>query len=155
MLEQLACEVPSESAPLAMLKAPFRAFLGFSVHESVYFYSWLLILALYLVLYFIVPISVLNSSNGFKSGAVVLLWSLILFAVIVMAYVIWNRSSACESKRQKALHYLNGRKASLPRVFASAAQRAAAIEIDRRSGREPVPWQKLEPEAERPKKLPF
>jgi len=151
VLEQLACEVPSESAPTATLKAPFRAILGFSAHESVYFYSWITILAIYLILYFAMPLNALNSYNGFKSGSVVLVSSLVIFAIVVMAYVVWNRSAACASKRTKALYYLKGIRAEPPRGFEAAIARAADI----KQSPETADWKPLKSTVKRPAKLPF
>ena len=155
VLEQLACEVPSESAPMATFKAPFRAILGFSAHESVFFYCWVAVIAIYLILYFAVPLSILNSSNGFKSGSVVLVWTLIIFSVVLMAYVIWNRSTACESKRTKALYYLRGQRASVPRGFSAAIDHAIDDSLKKNSGLKPVPWVPLSPTAIKPSKLPY
>jgi hypothetical protein len=150
VLEQLACEVPTESAPTATFKAPFRAILGFSAHDSIYFYSWLTIIMLYIVIYFFLPLCSLNSSNGFKSGQVVLISSFVIFAIVVMAYVIWNRNAACESKRGKALFYLQGRKALLPNYLQPAAEHV--INETKKNG---FPWTPLDPVVKRPKKLPY
>ena len=155
VLEQLACEVPSESALMATFKAPFRAILGLSEHESVFFYCWIVLLAIYLILYFLLPLSIFNSSNGFKSGSVVLIWSVALFSVVLMAYVIWNRSSACESKRSKALFYLRGQRAAVPRGFTPAVNHAIDEELKSNSGLKATPWSPLNPIAKKPKKLPY
>jgi len=120
-----------------MLKAPFRAFFSISVHETIYVYSWLYILFVYLILYFVVPLSIVNSSNGFKSGSVVLISSLIIFAISVMAYVIWFRESACKSKRGKALYYLEGRKAYPPKYLEAG--------IDVVNDKPEIDWTPLKP----------
>ena len=92
---------------------------------------------MYLVLYFVVPLSFVNSSNGFKSGAVVLVYSLLIFAISVMAYVVWFRESACKTKRAKALYYLEGRKAYPPKYLEAG--------IDVVNDRPEVPWIPLRP----------
>lgn len=82
-----------------------------------------------------------------------LIWSLVIFSVIMMAYVVWNHSKSCESKRYKALHYLQGRKASLPKQFQSAVE--VTLDKNIKTSRRPVSWNKLEPETVKPSKLPY
>ena len=151
--------MPSENSISATVRAPFRSILGFSVHESVVFYSWFVLIGIYLVLYFVLPISLLNSSNGFKSGYVVMIWSVVIFSIIIMAYVVWNHSAACKSKRQKALYYLQGRKASPPKSMIAAIENALDKNMKevKFGGTEKVPidWTPLKPETMRPKRLPF
>ena len=62
-LEQLACENPNENAILASLLAPIRSLFGISRHESLFLYAWLLLIIIYLIVYYIVPLSILNSEK--------------------------------------------------------------------------------------------
>jgi len=88
-----------------------------------------------------------------------MIWSIVLFSIIVMAYVVWNHSSACKSKRLKALHYLQGRKASPPKSMIAAIEKA--IDKNRKEtvfgGDEklPVDWKPLKAETLKPSRLPF
>jgi hypothetical protein len=127
VLEQLACERKSENIFVATLLAPPRAFFGISNYGfGLLLYSWALIIILYIVLYFFVPLCFLNSSNGFRSGSAVTISTVVIFAVIVMIYVLWARKGACESKERKLQYYLKGRRPDSPRYLENAIQRVTA-----------------------------
>lgn len=143
VLEQLACERPSENIVYATLLAPVRAFFGFSAHQSMLLYAWALVLSLYLILFFLVPISFLNSSNGFKSGFVVLVSTIIIFSILVMTYVLWNRKKACASKKEKLEYYVLGRRPQAPQYLESAIARVASKQENKY--RDPENWRPIEP----------
>jgi uncharacterized membrane protein len=106
VLEQLACENPKESPLVAAIAAPIRSIFGLSKHESLFLYAWVLLILLWIILYYLVPLSFLNSSNGFRSGSRTLIWSLVIFALVIIGYVLWARKSACASKRDKAEYFV-------------------------------------------------
>jgi hypothetical protein len=142
VLEQLACERPSENIVYATILAPIRAFFGFSAHQSMLLYAWALVLTIYLILFFLVPISFLNSSNGFKSGFVVLVSTVVIFSIVVMTYVLWNRKTACASKKEKLEYYVVGRRPQPPTYLESAIQRVTARQENKY--REPEQWNPIQ-----------
>jgi hypothetical protein len=143
VLEQLACERKSENMYWATILAPPRAMFGISNYGlGMLLYAWALIILLYLVLYFLVPLCILNSVNGFRSGSAVLISSLILFALIVMVYVIWNRKKACQSKEEKLQYYVKGVRPSSPKYLQSAIERVQAF--PQNIGRQPTRWNSVD-----------
>jgi hypothetical protein len=142
-LEQMACEHHTESTLQATLLAPLRTLFGWSFHQTLFVYAWVFILLTYLVLYYVVPISILNSSNGFRSGARVLISTLIIFSISVMTYVVWARSAACAIKRSKALYHLRGHRMSMPAFLGDAVKSVQSEERNR--GREIMQWKPEQP----------
>lgn len=124
VLEQLACENPAESTIKAALLAPVRSLFNMSQHESLFVYAWLLLIGIWLLVYYVVPASFLNTVNGFKNATRVLVSTLVLFALIVVAYVSWARKAACESKEIKASYYVLGVKPGQPRFLSRGVLRA-------------------------------
>ena len=137
-LEQLACENPTESPIFASLVAPLRAILGFSKHETLFIYAWIFLIIVYLVIYYLLPLSILNSENGFLSGRRVFISSLIIFSLFIVAYVIWFRQSACDTKRAKAAYYVLGRRPEMPGYLEQATKRV--LQEPEQRGRMPTPW---------------
>jgi len=134
-LEQLACENPTENAIMASILAPLRSLFGISKHETLFVYAWVLVIVIYLVLYFVVPLSIVNSENGFLSGRRVFISTLIIFFLMVAAYVIWTRQGACNVKLGKAEYFVMGRKPSEPAYLNQAIERVAS-----KSGRPKTEW---------------
>lgn len=126
VLEQLSCENPNETAWFAALASPVRAILGLSINETVFVYAWMGIVALWLILYFLTPLSYLNSSNGFLSGQRTTITTVVIFALVIIAYVVWTRDSACRVKKLKANYYVVGRKPSMPPFLEQAVKRVAS-----------------------------
>ena len=142
-LEQLACENPEESPIIGSLLAPVRSLLGFSKHEFLFVYAWILVIAIYVTLYYALQLSILNSENGFLSGRRVLISTLIIFGLIVIAYVIWTRDAACKAKRAKAAYYVLGRRPSEPGYLSQAVHRVQSFPENR--GRKHQAWSPQEP----------
>jgi hypothetical protein len=126
VLEQVSCENASESTWFAAFASPLRTLLGLSVNETVFVYAWIFIIGLWLLLYFAAPLSSLNSSNGFRSGRQTTIVTVIVFVLVLVAYVLWTRDSACRVKKIKALYYVAGRKPSMPAYLEKAVNRVAA-----------------------------
>lgn len=124
-LEQLACENPGENPIMASVLAPIRSLFGISKHETLFLYAWVLIIVIYLILYYVVPLSIVNSENGFISGRRVFLSTLVVFFLAVTAYAIWYRQRACDIKLKKAEYYVIGRKPSLPPYLGQAVKRVS------------------------------
>lgn len=135
-LEQLACENPSENAVIASILAPIRSLFGISKHETLFLYAWILLIIIYLILYYFVPLSIVNSENGFLSGRRVFLSTLIIFFLIVAAYVIWFRQRACKTKYEKAEYYVVGRRPSEPAYLNQAVERVSSMS----NGRMKTEW---------------
>lgn len=123
VLEELACANPDEGQYVAAFARPFLSLFGIAQQTELVFVLWAVVVLIWVVLYYALPVCFLNSSNGFKSGYVVSAWSLALFIVITAIYVLWSRESACKSKRGKALYYVRGQKPALPKEFERAAER--------------------------------
>ncbi len=134
-LEQLACENPGENAIMASLLAPVRSLFGISKHETLFLYAWILVIVIYLILYYIVPLSIVNSENGFLSGRRVFISTLLIFFLIVAAYTIWTRRTACNNKSSKAMYYVVGKKPSEPSYLNQAINRVSSS-----SGRPSTDW---------------
>jgi hypothetical protein len=79
----------------AVLLSPFRTLLGNSRDSTVWFYCWAFLIALYLLLYYVVPNTFLNTYQGFKSGWMSVLWSLAIFFLCIATLILWTRRSAC------------------------------------------------------------
>jgi hypothetical protein len=138
ILEQLACENPNESTLFAALVAPIRSIVGWSKHETLFFFAWIVLILIWLLLYFVVPLSFINTSNGFRSGFVTLISTVIIFAILVATYVLWARSIACDRKVQKAEYYVFGRRPAQPGYLTSAITRVKSLTENR--GRSDTPW---------------
>jgi NADH:ubiquinone oxidoreductase subunit 3 (subunit A) len=136
--EQVSCEHPYESTLPAAFIAPVRALFGWSQHETLFVYAWLLLIVIYLILYFLVPVSFLNSTNGFLNGWITLLSTFIIFFILVFVYVLWTRDQACRIKSLKARYYVFGRKPGQPRYLSQAIERIQSNPANR--GRPTVPW---------------
>jgi hypothetical protein len=134
-LEQLACENPYENAVKASILAPIRSLFGISKHETLFLYAWALIIVIYLLLYFVVPLSIINSENGFLSGRRVFISTIVIFFLMVAAYAIWTRRTACDIKLKKAEYYVLGRKPSEPSYLNQAVRRVVST-----SGRPKTEW---------------
>ena len=126
VLEQISCENPSETTWFAAIASPLRAVLGLSINETVFVYAWMVIIALWLILYFVAPLSYLNSSNGFRSGRQTTIVTFVVFALMIVAYVLWTRDSACRVKKLKAEYYVVGRKPYMPPYLEKAVNRVVA-----------------------------
>jgi hypothetical protein len=143
VLEQLACENPKESPLVAAIAAPIRSIFGLSKHESLFLYAWVLLILLWIILYYLVPLSFLNSSNGFRSGSRTLIWSLVIFALVIIGYVLWARKSACASKRDKAEYFVKGQRPNAPAYLSRGIERVQSLEKNR--GRSPTSWRPQSP----------
>ena len=126
VLEQVSCENPNETTWFAAIASPLRGLFGLSLNENVFVYAWLLLIALWLVLYFVAPLSYLNSSNGFLSGRTTTITAIVIFSLVAVAYVLWTRDSACAIKRAKAEYYVAGRKPIMPAFLEKAVNRVVA-----------------------------
>jgi len=146
VLEQFACENPEETTFYAAFVAPVRSLFGFSKHESLFIYAWIVLILIYIILYFVIPTSFLNSNNGFKSGWVTLLYTLLLFAVISFIYVLWVRDTACNLKSIKAAYYVFGRKPAQPKYLEQAIERVQSLPENR--DRRPTNWRPQKPTIE-------
>jgi type VI protein secretion system component VasK len=100
-LETIACENSSESLTSAVLLSPFRTLFGKSSDQTLWAYCWLFLLVLYVIIYFALPNTFLNTYQGFKSGWVTLLWTLGIFFILVATYILYFRKSACMSKLER------------------------------------------------------
>jgi hypothetical protein len=94
-LDTIACENKSESMAAAVLLSPFRTLLGNSRDSTVWVYCWAFLIGLYLLLYYVVPNTFLNTYQGFKSGWMSVLWSLAIFFLCIATLILWTRRSAC------------------------------------------------------------
>jgi hypothetical protein len=127
VLEQFSCENASEATFTASIVGPIRSLLGMSKHESLFIYAWIVLLIIYLLLYFVVPISFLNSSNGFRNGWITLVWTLVIFFIMGIVYILWTRESACKSKLIKSSYYVYGRKPAQPTYLSQAVERVQSL----------------------------
>lgn len=123
VLEQLACENPDESLLIAALVAPIRAIAGWSKHESLFVYAWIALVVIWLLLYYAIPLSFLNSSNGLLDVTRVFVSTLLIFAALVIAYVSWARKGACARKLAKASYRVYGIKPGQPGYLYDAVKR--------------------------------
>jgi len=142
-LEQLACENASENVLVAAFLAPIRSFFGISKHETLFAFAWAVIIILWLVVYFVVPISFLNSVNGFKSGSRTVISTLVIFFFVVVGYVLWTRDRACRVKREKAKYYVQGHRPYQPKYLTQAIERVQSEDKNRM--REVTPWKPQKP----------
>lgn len=142
-LEQLACENPSENPIFASFAAPIRAIFGFSKHETLFIYAWIFLILIYIVVYYVLPLSILNSENGFLSGRRVFLSSLLIFFLCIVALVIWYRQTACDTKKAKAAYYVLGRRPEMPGYLSQATNRIQQQPEQR--GRDVTPWKPQRP----------
>ena len=136
--EQLACENSDENILLAALLSPIRAFFGFSKHETLFAIAWAFIIILWLLIYYLVPISFLNSINGFKSGFRTVISTLVVFFLTIVGYVLWMRDTACRTKAAKAEYYVKGHRPYQPKYLTQAVARVQSLEKNR--SREMTPW---------------
>lgn len=137
-LEQLACENPSENPIIASFLAPIRAIFGLSKHETLFIYAWIFIILIFLIVYYLLPLSILNSENGFLSGRRVFMSTVVIFFMFIVAFVIWYRQSACDIKKSKAAYYVLGKRPELPGYLQQATNRIQQQEEQR--GRRVTPW---------------
>ena len=137
-LEQLSCENPDENPIYAALLSPIRAIFGLTLHETLFFYAWIVLITTWLVIYYVFPIGALNSVNGFRSGYRTLVSSVLLFSLICVAYTIWTRDASCRIKRQKAEYYVKGIRPGSPKFLQTAIKKVQSLEKNQK--KEPTPW---------------
>jgi len=99
--EYLTCGNPNESDMQSLLMAIPRTLFGLSRSENILIYTWVFILVLYLVFYFLIPLCYLNSTNGLLDSQKVLISTLLIFVGLVFVLIIFYKSSSCESVMQK------------------------------------------------------
>jgi len=138
VFEQVACENPANDTLYSAFLAPVRSLFNMSKHESLFIYAWLLLIIIYILIYYAVPISFLNSNNGFKSGWVTLVSTLVIYSIIVIVFVLWTHDSACQSKAIKAAYYVYGKRPLAPRYLSKAIDRVQSLPDNR--NRKPVKW---------------
>jgi magnesium-transporting ATPase (P-type) len=138
VLEQVSCENPANDTLYSAFLAPVRSLFNMSKHESLFIYAWLTLVVIYILIYYAVPISFLNSNNGFKSGWVTLVSTLIIYTIIVIVFVLWTHDSACQSKAKKAAYYVYGKRPLAPRYLSKAIERVQSLPANR--DRKPIQW---------------
>jgi hypothetical protein len=138
-LEQLSCENPEENPIYAAFFSPIRAIFGLTQHETLFFYAWIVLITIWLIIYYVFPISALNSSNGFRSGFKTFLSTLLVFSLFCVAYVLWTRETSCKIKRQKALYYVKGIRPAMPKFLETAVKKVQSMEENQK--KPPMPWQ--------------
>lgn len=105
--DQIACENPNESIYATLLLAAPRTLLGLTRSESVVTYTWLSIIVLFLILYFVFPLCFLNSSNGFLSASKVFLSTILIFLGLVFIVIVWSRSISCDKVLRNPVLFKN------------------------------------------------
>ena len=120
-LQTLACYDETEGTLWAAVKAPFVALRLTSSYESMFFFAYILLLAIWLILYYLAPICTLNSSNGIRQGYIVTLSTVILWSLLIAVFVLWFRKGACEARAELDKTLTRNRK--LPLFLKSAVNR--------------------------------
>jgi hypothetical protein len=81
----------------------------------VLFFSWFLFVAFYILLYYAVPISFLNSSDGqYVSGGRTVIFTIVLYYLVSILLIGVLQDQGCKDLEEQANAYLYTQPASIP-----------------------------------------
>ena len=104
--EQVACVRPTEPVGLAGFYAPFRFLtarkgLNFTNPFMVLLVGWAILGLIFLIVYIALPTGFWNTYNGFKNVWVSVVFTFLIFFIVVFTYVVLTRDQQCAGLEKK------------------------------------------------------